>query len=913
MVVAAQRGQGGFALVEGVPGIGKSRLLAEAVRFARERGLVVATGQADELDQMTPWGALLAALGSTDPTIVSRADLMSPPGLLDRRLEVLERLRTALERAASERPLLIAIDDAHWADPSTLLALGSLAVQLFSYPIVWLLGRRPFPETVQMRALIERLARQDVARLPLGPLDAEATAALAEDLLGKRLDRELQGLVAQADGNPLYVVEIVRSAATRDQDTRGGFAGTEARVTKSLGSVVVGQMRSLPEGARRLLRMASVFGPTFSVVELSAITGQSASELFEWLAEALAAAVLVEEGSQLAFRHDLVREAVYDDIPLAVRLALHREAAAALLAQGAPVLQIAKHVAIGALPGDDGAIEALGRAIGELFGTSPPAAADLALRILELLGPDDPRRPASVATAVQLLGWAARLGEARALGEAYIADNELPAVLEAEIQLGMRRAWTTSTGQPYPIPLPDALLADETVPAVVRGNLIAFSSHTPIFHRPAEEVRETFRRAEALVEGHGDGTDQFVVQSMHISLEHEHGRLVDALAIAESPLSGHDAPSARAICVRDSTIASCLATMGRNGEALEMLARALPPASSTGSTLIVSRCQSTRATVLLELGRIDDARAEAEAAAELAENLGCGYYFAQALATLVEGALRQGDVAVATAAAKRLLAWSLNEPTGDAEWAAALCADAVGRHAAVSEALEPVVERLERGRFVFAAWYPSRLPQLVALALRAGHRDQATIGVRAASEMSRRNPGVRSAAAATKHAQGLLDSDAALLRDAVELIGQQERPLAAAAAREDLAGALMNTASSAAIEHLEGAYEIYVRCGAGRDTARVRAALRRLGVRKRQPTVARPEQGWESLTKSERTVAELVARGLTSREAASELFLSIDTINTHLRHAFAKLGIRSRVQLARLAAERERSGLASTR
>jgi DNA-binding CsgD family transcriptional regulator len=659
--------------------------------------------------------------------------------------------------------------------------------------------------------------------------------------------------------------------------------------------------------------MASVLGPTFSVVELSAITGQSTSELFEPLGEALAAAVLVEEGPQLAFRHDLLREAVYDDIPLAVRLAFHREAAAALLAQGAPILRVAKHAAIGALPGDEGAIEALGGAIGELFGTSPPAAADLALRILELLGPEDPRRPMFVATAVQLLGWAARLGEARALGEAYIADNELPAVLEAEIQLGMRRAWTTSTGRPYPIPLPDALVADETVPAAVRGNLIAFSSHTPIFHRPAEEVREAFRRAEALVEGHGDGTDQAVVQGMHISLEHEHGRLIEGLAIAESPLSGHDDPSFRATCIRDSNIASCLATLGRNGEALEMLARALPAALSTGSTLIVSRCQSTRAVVLLELGRIDDARAEAEAAAELAANLGCGYYFAQALAILVDAALRQGDVADATAAADRLTDWTLNEPPGDAEWATALCADAVGRHGAVSEALQPVVERLDRGRLACAAWYPSRLPQLVALALRAGDQGQARIGVHAAREMSRRNPGVRAAAAAANHARGLLGSDAALLRDALELIGHQERPLAAAAAREDLAGALMNTASSAAVEHLEAAYEIYVRCGAGRDTARVRAALRALGVRKRQPTVARPEHGWESLTKSERIVAELVARGLTSREAASELFLSIDTINTHLRHAFAKLGIRSRVQLARLAAEREQSGLASTR
>ena len=85
-----------------------------------------------------------------------------------------------------------------------------------------------------MHALLERLAKQDALRLPLGPLGADATAALAADLLGRRPDRELDGLVAQAEGNPLYVVEIVRNAATRDQDARTRFARPEVHTTRSL-------------------------------------------------------------------------------------------------------------------------------------------------------------------------------------------------------------------------------------------------------------------------------------------------------------------------------------------------------------------------------------------------------------------------------------------------------------------------------------------------------------------------------------------------------------------------------------------------------------------------------------------------------------------------------------------------------
>lgn len=108
-----------------------------------------------------------------------------------------------------------------------------------------------------------------------------------------------------------------------------------------------------------------------------------------------------------------------------------------------------------------------------------------------------------------------------------------------------------------------------------------------------------------------------------------------------------------------------------------------------------------------------------------------------------------------------------------------------------------------------------------------------------------------------------------------------------------------------AIEQLDAVYDTYLQAGARRDAARARAELRALGVRRRQPASARAQRGWESLTKSERLVVDLVASGLTSREAASELFLSPETINSHLKHAFAKLNVRSRVQLARLAAERE--------
>jgi DNA-binding NarL/FixJ family response regulator len=245
---------------------------------------------------------------------------------------------------------------------------------------------------------------------------------------------------------------------------------------------------------------------------------------------------------------------------------------------------------------------------------------------------------------------------------------------------------------------------------------------------------------------------------------------------------------------------------------------------------------------------------------------------------------------------------------GDQYWADALCADATGRPDLAVTALEPVMQRLAQNQFLFSAWYPSRLPQMASLAMRAGNRDQAEIAATAAAVIAKRNPGVVPVLGAAAHARGLCKSDTGALRDAVELLARGERPLATAAAREDLGHALAQTGEKDdAIAVFEAAYDAYLTANATRDLARVRSALHALGVRKRRAAIARPEHGWESLTSGEMAVVEVVAQGLTNREAAAQLYLSADTVNSHLRHAFAKLGIRSRVELARIAAKRERT------
>jgi DNA-binding CsgD family transcriptional regulator len=173
--------------------------------------------------------------------------------------------------------------------------------------------------------------------------------------------------------------------------------------------------------------------------------------------------------------------------------------------------------------------------------------------------------------------------------------------------------------------------------------------------------------------------------------------------------------------------------------------------------------------------------------------------------------------------------------------------------------------------------------------------------VRVAERRARSNAGIPLIAAAAAHARGLLHADPQELASAVEQLRSGPRPLVLASALEDLGR--LRSDREAAVHALGEALEIYAACGAAWDASRVRGRLRALGVRRRLVPAARPQRGWDALTDSELRAAELVAAGNTNRETAAALYLSPHTVGTHLRHAYAKLGINSRLELARIVAE----------
>jgi DNA-binding CsgD family transcriptional regulator len=905
LVSAVSSGAGGVVRVEGEVGIGKSTLLAAAADIAGEQGVVVANGAADELDQVTPWGPLLQALAASQPPLLSAADLEQLRASPDQRLRAIEILRGALEQASPCQGVLVAIDDLQWADTATTHAVGALAEQLFSYPIAWVLASRLAPVSVALQSLFARLDRVGAIVLHLAPLRPDAVRELAADLLGSRLDPQTAALAEQAEGNPLFVVELLRpkgnKAATPLDQRRERLAG-QPGAPDPVRAVVSAYLRSLSAVGRQFLEVASVLGRDFSVAEVAEMTARPASKWLPAVEEALTADVLTEARDRLAFRHDLLRQSVYEDIPRSARQALHRDAATALRRLGEPVARIATHLVVAAQPGDEEAIEVLSQAVREMFGAMPSAAADLAVRVLELITDDDPRRPAMIARTVEMLGWVRRLDEARALGEGYLAGHPAAAGVAAAILLGVRRAWATRCIRPYPSPLPDWAVSDPAIPPGIRANLIAFEQTGALYDGDTEPAERALAAAAELIAGSSDPEERAAVDYFRTLCAQQRGQLGAALERAQAGLAlvnPERAAPITAILQMDHAI--CLAGLGRSDEALTALGPPVGVDDSVGLAQVTIRCQCLRAAFLLDLGRLDDARSEARAGAGGAAKELSLDNLAFALGTLAEAAVLQEDLAEARQATGRLQDSSLSPLWAERYWAMALVADAMGSPGEALGALDPVFGQLQAGGFMFAARHPDRLPRVVGVALRAGDRGQAEAAANASIELARRTPEPTLEAAAA-HARGLVDHDPSQLRRALDLSVADKRPLPRGRIREDLGLILLRTGSKAeAVPHLEAAYSAFAGHSSHRDARRVRARLRTLGIRKRQAAVARPDRGWESLTKAELAVVQIVVEGRTNREAAAALFLSPDTINTHLRHSFTKLGIRSRVELVRLA------------
>ena len=386
LLATAGRGEGSLLVVRGRAGFGKTRLLRSALEQAAAQGLRAGAGGADDGGQTVPMMTLMSALFAGPQPLLDRARLRELPSAPQQRFWLLQELAGLLEAAALAGPLLICLDDLQWADPGTLAAVRSLPVQLAGLPVVWMVALRPDGTPGEALATVERLRQFGAHQLDLGPLGPEAIEQVLGDLLGAEADSGLLGLAASTDGNPFLLVELFRRLL--DEGRLRFAAGRVQLVGGQLPLRLRESMRARlgyrSQVAQQLAGVAAVLGRDFTHDQVAVMLELPAGALLGPVGELLGAGVIVEDGERLSFGHDLVREAVLETLPASSRRALQRKAVDVLLAGGAPPVEVARQLADSAEPGDRAAVSLLSHAAESLRLLDSAAAADLAVKALEL-------------------------------------------------------------------------------------------------------------------------------------------------------------------------------------------------------------------------------------------------------------------------------------------------------------------------------------------------------------------------------------------------------------------------------------------------------------------------------------------------------------------------------------------------
>jgi DNA-binding CsgD family transcriptional regulator len=906
-LAGAREGRGAVLFVQGRAGFGKTRLLAEAAAMASQAGVRAGLGAMQASDQVVPMAGLIAALFDGREPLVDPAARHRLHFLPEQRYWLLEELESLLEQAALASPVLVCIDDMHWADGGSLTALRTLPPRLAHLPIMWLVSFREGQARAELRAAIESLEDIGAQTLPLGPLDGDAVAQVAGDLLGAEPDPGLLELAGRAHGSPFLLVELLLGLQEDSlvRTDSGHATLVEARLPARVTDSMRERLSRLPEPARQAALVASVLGQRFSFGHLSAMLNKPPSALLAPVDDLLRTDLLTEDDGLLTYRHDLIREAVRDTLPRTALRALQRQAADALLAAGSPPVEVAAQLAASADPGDQVAVRTLHEAARALGSSDPGAAADLARRALELSRPEDPLRGPLAAETALLLHAAGRVEEGKsfadhALGEALSAEQE------AEVRLSI--AWMIAVSADVRAEAGRRALALAGLPGDLRARHLARLVHNLVSAGRPQDARKLLVQARHAVRSADDPDATFTLIISEALVDYARGRFgpglerIEALSQRRSEVTE---PVRTLLASRLRT--ELLAALDRYEEALRVSADGLVAGQRDHQGWAVREWEGGRGCRLLQVGRLGEAAAALDGVVAAMEKA------TPASSLDVQAAVASGRVAMHTgnepqirkcaAIARALLETGARSGQRAGAWLLALITLWEGDAAAARAQLCALGEA---ERLTIVPLNPVDIADevpLARIAMAAGDGELAACAVATARQRLRLNPAVASIAGTAAHAEGLVTGDPDHLARAVKCFGQGPRPLALASALEDAGKVLAGRGDrEEGVAMLGQALELYHCAGASWDAARVRQRLRALGVRRRLAGMVPPRSGWPGLTECELEVVQQVARGLTNRQVAERLFLSPHTVNNHLRRAFAKLDVTSRVELARLAA-----------
>lgn len=877
----AGAGAGGVLLVEGEQGMGKSSLLAEAAREASTQGFSLAIGATDRLGGRMPLFSLPMAVGivgaDTEPA---------------RWPSQIARLRERLVRWAETAPVLVSLDDVQWAHQETMLALRVLPCELTRYPIAWIMCRSAANRAKDSEYLFDALEKEGARRVSLQRLDDNVVTAMLGAAFGAPPDAPLLRLAEGAGGNPALLADLI--GGLRDEDMIRVVGGGTTLVAERVPTRVVRGARQrlddVSELARRVLETAAVMGSQFRLGDIAAVLDMAPGALLPGVEEALRAGLLEAGDDTFSFRYGLIARATAQSVPGGMRRVLHRQLGEILLARASMAAEAARHLLKGATSDDPGSLATLDNGVAQTLPGTPRIAADLALRAWQLTGHADRAAIPRAVAATEALTAAGRLTQAATIVEQTLA-HLVPGPLEVRLRAA-RASILTLTGQ--------------TAAAIAEAEkALTLSDGGPHGHALSAWLQTGDRDGQIAADvlaapaGHS-GHLLAAAATTRAMLTWKEGRCTEAVELLREVTRQWPGVSRDARDVQPGLLlAARLIDMYRTEEASAILNGAEGEGGLTSVVVSV-----LRARLHLVSGRPQEAGQEAQAAVDAAERVGADAYASVARSLLALIALREGNL---HDAARQLADVTVTPPYAAAAYAPAETALVQARIIEAKQGAGAVIGQLRElcadrqalnpvllGDPALAVW-------LVRTALAAGDREVASTIASAVETHAPDNPAIMAAAA---HARGLLAEDEESLAEAIT---RHRSPWARASAVEDLA--LLHAGREArelAVERLDEALGGYRASGATADMARVRARLRALGVRRRhwEGASGRPADGWESLTHTEQAVCELIAEGLTNRQAANRMYLSVHTVSHHLRQAFRKLRIRSRVELVRIVVER---------
>jgi DNA-binding CsgD family transcriptional regulator len=899
MVAGLAAGTPFVTTLKGEAGSGKTTLLDEVARLARATEITVVSAVGNPMTIERPLASafdLASAIGQ-----IGVVDLRDNSAATDEaaRADAAEVIADGLLDAALSAPLLVAIDDAQWLDAWSFHMLELLARRSATSSIGMVIAYRPHPSAPGLGRLAG--SRSGVSSIELLPLTVDEVIELVASREGAAPGAALRDTVAAAHGNPFLIEEILASLRARDAlvetaghvDVRG-----EARP-----AIDVSRWFTEDDGQiESLLVIASLLGQRFTISELASASGRSTVALVEPITAALRSGLLRESDVDLCFRHDIIRDRLYDALPASVRHAMHREIAARQEERGVDAVRVAEQLVRAGAPDDRPWVDLLVRTVERLPPSQTPLA--IACRRLAIEGPISEREVVQLTTE---LAWAL-LDDGRPDESRVLLEHALERSLDPATELQYRQLLSSSlfvlgrypevatvmeqmgNGGPHPLqPFAAAALP------LFRGELdTAVRLAGELRSQP--DISEPARILLIGVESQVLAMQGFLPGAVRLALEG-----LERFERAGRPiLVARLSPHALTINVLTHSDAEA-ATIERRYIEGERLNQQL------GLRTLSPLLSADYAEELFRQGRWDDAEAVIDTALGSIDDGASNVARRLLLSILAQIKCRRG----LTNQAEPLMGRAALEPFGGVAvglewmlWTQSLMARRTDGPTAATGPLQILVGLVQG----FGTLLRMNLvvPFAVETALGAGNRDLAQAYVDIASTLAERSQAPTCIAAATL-ASALATQDARLARLACEQYAATNRVFE----HGDCLGrtALLLASKKATREARAVALEaisVFEEVGAGSDALVLARELQRHGLPIKVARPERPITGWSSLTESELRVATLVGAGLSNGEIASRLGIGRRTVETHLYRVFPKLNVVNRTELAMEAVRRTR-------